>query len=178
MSSIVVSGNTSGSVTLSAPAVAGSTVLTLPAVSGTVALVVNAPAFSAYQSTLQSVTGANVKILFQTEEFDTNSNYDTTTSRFTPTVAGYYQVSGGFNVLSVSTTALIMVYKNGVLYKYGPYPSVNSSSSSNPIMAMSCLVYCNGSTDYVEIWGSSTVTGNSNPLAPNTYFQAAMIRGA
>ena len=36
MSSIVVSGDTSGSVTLSAPAVAGSTVLTLPAVSGNV----------------------------------------------------------------------------------------------------------------------------------------------
>jgi hypothetical protein len=174
MSSIVVSGNTSGSVTLSAPAVAGSTVLTLPDVSGTVALVVNAPAFSAYQSTLQSITGAYVKILFQTEEFDTNSNYDTTTSRFTPTVAGYYQVSGGFQVLSVSTTALIMVYKNGAAYKYGFYPSVTSSS---PLLAMSCLVYCNGSTDYVEIWGSSTVTGNSNPLATNTYFQAAMIRG-
>ena len=36
MSSIVVAGDTSGSVTLQAPAVAGSTVLTLPAVSGTV----------------------------------------------------------------------------------------------------------------------------------------------
>lgn len=39
MSSIVVAGDTSGSVTLQAPAVAGSTVLTLPAVSGTVGLV-------------------------------------------------------------------------------------------------------------------------------------------
>lgn len=36
MSSISVAGDTSGSVTLSAPAVAGSTVLTLPAVSGNV----------------------------------------------------------------------------------------------------------------------------------------------
>ena len=36
MSSVVIAGDTSGSVTLSAPAVAGSTVLTLPAVSGTV----------------------------------------------------------------------------------------------------------------------------------------------
>jgi hypothetical protein len=36
MSSVVISGNTSGSVTLDAPAVAGSTVLTLPATSGTV----------------------------------------------------------------------------------------------------------------------------------------------
>ena len=36
MASIVVNGDTSGSVTLSAPAVAGSTVLTLPSTSGTV----------------------------------------------------------------------------------------------------------------------------------------------
>lgn len=36
MSSIVISGNTSGSVTLDAPATAGSTVLTLPATSGTI----------------------------------------------------------------------------------------------------------------------------------------------
>lgn len=39
MSAISVAGDTSGSVTLQAPAVAGSTVLTLPAVSGTVGLV-------------------------------------------------------------------------------------------------------------------------------------------
>jgi hypothetical protein len=36
MSSVVISGDTSGSVTLQAPAVAGTTVLTLPATSGTV----------------------------------------------------------------------------------------------------------------------------------------------
>jgi len=38
MSSIVVAGDTSGSVTLQAPTVAGSTVLTLPAVSGTLGI--------------------------------------------------------------------------------------------------------------------------------------------
>jgi hypothetical protein len=36
MSSVVISGNTSGTITLDAPAVAGTTVLTLPATSGTV----------------------------------------------------------------------------------------------------------------------------------------------
>ena len=176
MAQIVVSGDTSGSCTLVAPAVAGSTVLTLPAVSGTV--MVNGPAFSAYQSTTQSIAGTAVKILFQTEEFDTNSNYDTATSRFTPTVAGYYQVSGGFLVGSVSTMALIVVYKNGALYKYGGVTAVNSGASSSPLAAVSCLVYCNGTTDYVEIWGTSTVTGNSNPAIATTYFQAAMMRGA
>jgi hypothetical protein len=36
MSSVVISGNTSGTITLDAPAVAGTTTLTLPATSGTV----------------------------------------------------------------------------------------------------------------------------------------------
>ena len=137
-----------------------------------------APAFSAYQSTLQSIPAGPppyVKILFQTEEFDTNSNYDTTTSRFTPTVAGYYQVSGGFQIVSASTSGVIVVYKNGAGYKYGTYPSV---AGVNPLLAVSCLVYCNGSTDYVEIWGSAIVISNTNPIASNTYFQAAMIRSA
>jgi hypothetical protein len=137
-----------------------------------------APAFSAYQSTLQSIPAGPppyVKILFQTEEFDTNSNYDTTTSRFTPTVAGYYQVSGGFQILSASTSGVIVVYKNGAAYKFGTYPSV---AGVNPLLAVSCLVYCNGSTDYVEIWGSAALISNTNPTASNTYFQAAMIRSA
>lgn len=38
MSSVVISGNTSGSITLSSPAVAGSNTITLPASTGTVAL--------------------------------------------------------------------------------------------------------------------------------------------
>ena len=39
MSSIQIAGNTSGSITLSAPAIAGSTVLTLQSITGTVALI-------------------------------------------------------------------------------------------------------------------------------------------
>jgi len=46
MSSIVISGDTSGSVTLQAPAIAGSTILTLQAASGTIALTSGATAFT------------------------------------------------------------------------------------------------------------------------------------
>jgi hypothetical protein len=133
---------------------------------------VSGPAFSAYQSTAQSVTVAALKILFQTEEYDTNSNYDATTSRFTPTVAGYYQVNAGFQVLAL-TIPLIHMYKNGVPNKVGGYTGVAGNS---PAPSLSCVVYCNGTTDYLEIWGSSSVVGNSHTT--NTYFQAVMIRGA
>jgi hypothetical protein len=47
MSSVVIAGNTSGTVTLQAPAVSGSTILTLPAVSGTIVTTTGGNATSA-----------------------------------------------------------------------------------------------------------------------------------
>jgi hypothetical protein len=46
MSSVVISGDTSGAITLSAPAVAGTNTITLPASAGTVALTSGLPASS------------------------------------------------------------------------------------------------------------------------------------
>ena len=43
MSSVVISGDTSGAITLSAPAVAGTNTITLPAATGTVALTSGLP---------------------------------------------------------------------------------------------------------------------------------------
>ena len=62
------------------------------------------PAFSAYLSANQSVS-ANVftKITFDTEDFDTNSNFSS--SRFTPTVAGYYQLNAVLTTTSGSPAA-------------------------------------------------------------------------
>ena len=171
MSSIVVAGDTSGTVTLQAPAVAGSTVLTLPAQTGTV--MVNGSAFSAYQSSAQTLT-SNVatKILFQTEEFDTNSNFASST--FTPTVAGYYQVSAAFAMGAVASGGNIAVYKNGGLYKY----MYNIAGFAVNILAGTCLVNCNGTTDYIEIYGTLGTGQVTSANATATYFQAAMIRSA
>jgi hypothetical protein len=50
MSSVVISGNTSGTVTLDAPAVAGTTTLTLPTTSGTIAATGSSATFTAKQT--------------------------------------------------------------------------------------------------------------------------------
>ena len=63
MSSIVVSGDTSGSVTLSAPAVAGSTVLTLPSVSGTVLTSATGQTLTSPTITSPTITGAIVSAM-------------------------------------------------------------------------------------------------------------------
>jgi hypothetical protein len=132
-----------------------------------------APAFSAYQSVAQSITAHTfTKVTFTTEEFDTNNNF--ASSRFTPTVAGYYQVS--FSVTTPPTGFFTMLYKNGVEYKVGT--NLNGTSP-NSYSGFGCvLAYMNGSTDYLEIYFYQFATQNSIAVASQTYFQAAMIRSA
>lgn len=129
-----------------------------------------APTFSANAGSGQSISnGTAAKLLYATEDWDTNSNYASST--FTPTVAGYYQVSasvyiGGTNNMELS------IRKNGSEY-------IRFTQLSGYNICGSGIVYFNGSTDYVEAWmfngNGSTVTVNGYTFAK---FQAAMIRSA
>ena len=169
MSSLVLTGDTSGAITVSAPAVAGTNTLTLPAITAT--LNVQGPAFSAYQSTLQTLSSStNTKILFQTEEFDTNSNFASST--FTPTVAGYYQITGAIRIGGSATQVRTFIYKNGTAYKLGT--DINSCFSA----ITSTLVYLNGSTDYVEFYAVFATGQNTSAAASETWFNGCLIRGA
>jgi hypothetical protein len=140
------------------------------------------PAFSAYQSSAQTLTSGTVnKLFFQTEEFDTNSNFNNTGSAvgsnpayaFLPTVAGYYQVSGRIEVGAAVTGVVCYVYKNGIRYKIGVDITANSVSST-----VSVLVFLNGSTDYVELYGYLALGQVLATGIQSTYFQAAMVRSA
>lgn len=134
------------------------------------------PIFGAYASNseLQTFTsGTAQKVKFQTEEYDSANCYDTTTSRFTPNVAGYYQINAEIRFDGIMGTAdelLVAIYKNGIEYRRGYNSSGVSPNSANKWFAMqvSTMVYANGTTDYFEIWaqhGNSsniTITGISN----------------
>jgi hypothetical protein len=178
MSSVIIAGNTSGTITLDAPNVAGTTTLTLPTTSGTVLTTANTfgagtgPAFSAYPSSTQSITsGTWTKVLFQTEEWDTNNNFASST--FTPTVAGYYQVNARAEVASNFNQQNIAIYKNGSQNKQGVYGSTNFAGTT-----ISALVYCNGSTDYLEIYVNLGITQVTTASSITTYFQAFLARSA
>jgi len=177
MSSLTILGDTSGSVVLQAPAVSGSTTLTLPATTGTVALTSGGPAFSAYQSSAQSVSaGSWTKITFTTVDFDTNSNYSTANSRFTPTVAGYYQVTARIRPNATNGEAEIGIYKNGSAWFHGSNINVNSGNQWGTIVTG--LLYMNGSSDYLETYLYVTNACTVSTSRQNTYFQAVWIRGA
>jgi hypothetical protein len=186
MSSIVVSGDTSGAITIAAPAVAGTNTLTLPASTGTVALTsqlpVAGPTFSAYTSSNTSISsGVATKVPFNLETFDTANCFDSTTNyRFTPTVAGYYQLNSSVYVYSTSPSIrYIRAYKNGSVYQTGN--QFVSTPPADTTLLYSGLIYFNGTTDYAEMYvfdnGSSpTIYGNST--SSNVWFSGCLVRSA
>ena len=141
-----------------------------------------APAFSAYASSAQTIATATwTKITFDTEEFDTNNNF--ASSRFTPTVAGYYQVSSNCEWSTGSLTTGVgafAIYKNGSPFKRGN--QFNLVSSGNVGYGISLLVYCNGTTDYLEIYmyqASGANLGSVNSDNGNAvWFTGSLVRGA
>ena len=175
MSSLIIAGDTSGTVTIAAPAVSGTNTLTLPASTGTV--MVNGPAFSAYVSSSASVSSATwTKIPASVEEFDTNSNYDNATNyRFTPTVAGYYQVNGQAMLSNTITRLLIGIYKNGSQFKLG-----NDLPAGSNRAIICSLIYMNGTTDYLELYVYATGTGLTftGTVGADSVFSASMVRSA
>ena len=178
MSSVVISGDTSGAITLSAPAVAGTNTITLPATTGTI--MVNGPAFSAYNTSAQSVANnTSTKIAFQTEEFDTASCYNNSTYVFTPNVAGYYQINATCCWQGATATNVqFQLYKNGSSFKAG---NRQQATGQYTWQVLSTLVYANGTTDYFEVYAyqNSGVAVNIDYGPVNeTYFQACLVRSA
>ena len=140
------------------------------------------PAFSAYvpNNTQSLVTNTFIKIQFSTIEFDTASCYDNVTNyRFTPTVAGYYQVNltVGFGG-SATGFGLVSIFKNGSRFRDG---TIIPNSNLGPLCVASALIYFNGTTDYVEGFAYQTSGGNLT-VSVNTgtagFFQASMVRSA
>jgi hypothetical protein len=147
--------------------------VTVPAV--TAAMAIDGPAFSARNTASQTgITNAvSTKVLFPSEDFDTNGCFSSST--FTPTIAGYYQINACLDIgSSVIGTALSRIYKNGSLNVYGT--GVNGAALSEVYLTAAGLVYCNGTTDYIEIYVYMSTT--SNIVYSGSTFSAAMVRGA
>ena len=141
------------------------------------------PAFSAFRSgTSQSISsGVWTKVQLNAENFDTNSCFDSSTNyRFTPTVAGYYQVNGHIYLNYTSTPGVRIgasLYKNGSTYL--EYTITNPSATIYGVATVTSLIYLNGTTDYVELYGLMIATGPEFYLASaNTQMSGFLARGA
>ena len=133
----------------------------------------SAPAFSAYQSSAQTLpSGSTTKITFTTEEFDTNNNFASST--FTPTVAGYYQFNCGITAGASATVMILFFFKNGSAF----YRVANTNPSTVSTVSGSNLIYCNGTTDYVEVHAFFTTGQVLATGQLGTYFNGCLLRGA
>jgi len=145
-----------------------------------------APAFFVYSSnsnqamSMSTWTRANL----DTEIFDTNNNF--ASYRFTPTVAGYYQINGCVylsNTTNYATQMQCAIFKNGTLFIMAGF---NFSSSGSLVNDAKCVangvIYLNGSTDYVELYAYETAGGGTPGIVGGdtykTYMSGALIRSA
>jgi hypothetical protein len=179
--SLVLQSTGGGQITIQEPATASNFTATLPAATGTVMVSGNQPAFSAFNSSAQTVTtGTLTKLSANSEEFDTASAYDNATNyRFTPLVAGYYQVDGAVVGTAASLTIILSnLYKNGSSFKAGSAIALSSGFAGGGLISnLSCIVFMNGTTDYLEYYGRVDGTGTCQ-FGANSYFQAVLVRAA
>ena len=125
MSSVVIAGDTSGTITLAAPAVAGTTTLTLPATTGTVALTsqivgvgigqtwTDVTASRAAGTTYTNSTGKPIVVSIGGSQ---SGSY----TILTITVGGVTAASWALNLASYGATVgfLTAVVPNGTTYSY------------------------------------------------------------
>ncbi len=114
-------------------------------------------------STLSLTSGVARKVIFDTEVWDTNDDFEhdgdrsdgATESRFTPSVAGKYLLTVGLEIQGTANTITrshIDIYKNGSTFRR----IVIFDSTTNPVTrppgSGSVLVDANGSSDYFEMF--------------------------
>jgi len=109
-------------------------------------------------SSTGSIPNATATIMtFDSQEFDTLSEFTPGNGKFEPLYDGYYQVSASAITAAYTwpsaTRFEIRIYINGNLYQSGIYAASQTSSAVSMKMTSSVdtLLYLNGGVDYMEI---------------------------
>jgi len=148
----------------------------------------NTPAFEAKRaSSVQAISNStSTKIEFNTEIFDSDSAYDSSTNyRFTPQKAGKYFVYARVMCRAETNGNLIIaevsLRKNGSSIGSSRF-DFKDSYGNNATPVINQVVDMNGSSDYVEAWGLTKVnSGNAqfyNDGNERTIFGAFLLIGA
>jgi hypothetical protein len=125
------------------------------------------PMFQANSCSQSIVISTYTKLIMSNTTYNMGFCYDNTTGRFTPTLAGWYVITGKLNPVTLSPQIRLFIYKNGVLEKY-----LNVALS--PIGT--AMVYCNGTTDYLELWAFSAGAFICDGISTNNYFEGYYLR--
>ena len=141
-----------------------------------ISVVSKVPKFRAGQVAAPQITtgGSFTKVTLDSVTFDTNANF--ANSRFTPTVAGYYQITVSITSQNTggTTSLLAAIYKNGSAYSISTGNAQGAAGTS--ATTVSDIVFCNGSTDFIEAFTNNTdgaVTLNND--ARETYMCGVLV---
>lgn len=181
--SVILDANTTGSTfTLTAPARNGTLITTGDSGTVTQGMLGNGvstkgPTFYAYGLNATTLlVNADKQITLNAELWDTDNYFDTSTNRFTPLIAGYYQINAGVRADIGSNPVLhCKVRKNGSDYSAGNFINI---SNGQQMTHVSTLVYLNGTTDYVDLSVFSSTAGSTSPGQSTTYMNGFLARGA
>jgi hypothetical protein len=132
----------------------------------------NPPAFSVYSTASVVIPGTFVSVVvpWNVEEYDSNNWF--ASNRYTPQLAGWYQISCGARAYSPgnpSAEASVGLRKNGFL--------VGTSGTIGMVTGtVSRLVFFNGSTDYVDVIITNQVAGTAPQSLAQSYFTGFWVR--
>lgn len=93
--------------------------------------------------------------------------FNTSTRRFTPQKAGYWEITASYDVYRNSEAGL-MIQKNGSSIGY-------SGATYSVIQQVRKIVYLNGSTDYIAIFNSGASSNSRSQDANKSWFQARWL---
>ena len=110
--------------------------------------------------------------------FDTNNFFNTSNYRFTPTIAGYYQLTAQleFSLNNQNNLFGLMIFKNGS--EYLRIRRWNDGSNSNVNINITGIVPFNGSSDYAQVYGWQNSGGNITVFqgSGRSYFEGLYLR--
>jgi hypothetical protein len=135
------------------------------------------PSFLAYVGTGQNVSNSTQTLVqFNTELYDTNSDYDTSTYKFTPSVAGkyFFTCKIRYEVGSISGFQ-IRIEKNETTSGY-TFPNVlyyNARVENYDTQILTGVLEANGSSDNFRVMSVQDSGGTASISASNGSFFAA-----
>jgi len=98
-----------------------------------------------------------------------SSWFDTSTYRFTPQKAGYWNIIAGYDVFRGSSAEA-----NLVIQKNGSDVAISGSFGAVTIIATK-IVYLNGTTDYVSIINNGAASNSRTQSSQKSFFQANYV---
>ncbi len=141
------------------------------------------PVFYVYRSGAQSLSSSTSTVVeLNTKLYDTENWFDTSTYKFTPQIAGYYQINACVFVTGSGLTRVIPAI-TGTSFsdsiRTGYIPAYEGGVTDSAAVSGSTIIYFNGTTDYIQL--NIFVTGSSaleveGDILGDTYMSGFLVR--